>query len=196
MSTRTSTDPRRRAREPARRLEPVHPRHPDVHQHQGGPLAGRATAWAPSSASPTTSKSSSSASSARNPRRNTAWSSAISSRTVSSRSGRRERGGHVPAAVRRRTGVDLAADRGGALAHPEQAAARCPPASGAAAPRRARRARAGRSGGRRSTVTRRRPRVLERVAERLLDDPERRGLDRGRRRRPGPAPAQLDHQLR
>ena len=101
----------------------------------------------------------------------------------------------MPAAARRGAGVDLAADRGGTLAHPEQSSCLCPAASGAGAPRRARRARADRSAldldGHAG-----RPRVLDRVAERLLDDPERGGLDRGGRRRSGPEPAQLDLQLR
>ena len=49
-------------------LEPVEPRHPDVHQHHVGPgLGASATASRPSTASPTTSMSSSESSSARKP---------------------------------------------------------------------------------------------------------------------------------
>ena len=178
---------------PAGRLDPVEDRHPDVHHDDVGLRGARAasTPACPSAASPTTSMSGSSSRIIRNPVRTSAWSSTSSTRIASCRrppASDRAAGG---ACTRKPVGVGPASKSppysADPLAHADQAATAVPalsPMSRRPLPpssvdldlERAR------------LVGEPDPgpgaaRVLERVGERLLDDPVGGQLDAGVERR-------------
>ena len=109
----------------ARRLEPVHLGHADVHQHHVGALAPHEldAPRAPSAASPTTSMSSAERSSTAKPLRTSAWSSATATADhvgVPVREAARATRKPPPA---RGPGLERAAVDADALAHADQAVA-------------------------------------------------------------------------
>ena len=110
----------------AGRREAVDAGHADVHQHDVGARAraARRTASSPSAASPTTVMSSWASSRARKPARTSAWSSASTTRDHELTRSDRQVGEHAEAAAGRRAGLDVAAERGGPLAHAGDAVAR------------------------------------------------------------------------
>ena len=172
--------------------EAVHPGHPDVHQHHVGPVLGHGRATSlPSAASPTISMSSAPREQhrrgrpgpARRRRRRSTRICSLTPATVARRGARKSPCSSSPCSRRPPASVARSArpTRPGARSRGSPARRRPGPAPGCAPRSSARRPGAPST----RSVDRRAGRVLARVGQRLLDDPQRVPPDRRRGRRPG-----------